>query len=86
MGQPWGRTRVWGPKARRAEGEGEEEAGTPPTFRAGFLEPARKYWDLIWGLDLETMVCIETADRGPQCVIALTFPAFQELPWLVSQV
>ena len=47
------------------EGEGEGKAGTPPTFRAGFLESARKSWDLIWGLDLDATVFIETADRAP---------------------
>lgn len=65
---------------------GKEAAGTPPTFRAGFLEPARKPWDLIWGLDLEAVAFIETADRGLRCVFALIFPTFQELFRLVPQV
>lgn len=63
---------------------GERGGRTPPTFWAGLLESAGKFWDLIWGLDLEAMVCIETAGR-PQCVIALIFPTFQELLRLVPQ-
>lgn len=77
-----------GPKGEKGWGSewGGGKAGTPPTFWAGFLESARKYWDLIWGLDLEAIVCVETAGRGPQCVIALGFPTFQELLRLVPQV
>lgn len=50
------------------------------------MELTRKSWVLIWGLDLEAMVFIETADRGSQCVFALIFSTFQDLFRLVPQV
>ena len=69
-------------------GERKKEAGTPPTFRPGFLGTSQE----ILGLDLSAMVFIVRADRGPHMVFiemadkTPISPTFQEVLRLVPQV